>query len=216
MRPFLRTAPLLAFMSASLLHAQQLTVGPLTDLQPDWLNGAALSPNGRFIVSDSYDDAIGLRRYDRTTKQWASLGKTIMGGQVHWSPNGRFLSYVRKDEKGKNFVWVVPMDTATGLPSGPERRVSLRHGVGAVWSLDSRQLAFANRASGRFSLVVVPFNGGTERVVTSIEGQGQGPLWSPDGRYLYATMVPTGAVNRLVRVPIAGGHPDSLVARPGG
>jgi Tol biopolymer transport system component len=93
------------------------------------------------------------------------------------------------------------MDTATGLASGPARRVSTRPGSGpgtgpAAWSPDGRRIAFIAQDSGRSSIVAVPFNGGDEQMLFDATGHLNSPVWSPDGRSIF---VNHGAPNRTPR-----------------
>ena len=94
-------------------------------------------------------------------------------------------------------MWVLPMDTATGLAGGPPRRVSMRPGFGPpAWSPDGRRIAFIARDSGRSSIVAVPFNGGDEQVLFQAAGGFNTPIWSRDGRSIF---VNHGAPNRASR-----------------
>jgi len=114
---------------------------PVSDLRSDWLDGGIESPNGRFYLLDSYaaNDS-GFLRYDRQKRSWAHLGSGNHGNNPRWSPNGRFVAYIRQGEESRDrYVWILPIDTATGLAGGPSRRVSTRPGVGPVaWSPDAR------------------------------------------------------------------------------
>src|SRR4051812_33868168 len=84
-----------------------VTLTPISDLRSDWLNEGAQSPNGRFFILRSF--ATDFVRYDRSTKQWATAANVALGGQVRWSPDGRFIAYVRAAEGSRDlFVWILP------------------------------------------------------------------------------------------------------------
>jgi Tol biopolymer transport system component len=124
---------------------QSLRATPTSDLHPGWLNDAAESPNGRFVlVRGIYPSDSGLQRYDRKTKSWARLvGTPANANALRWAPNGRFVSYNYTAEglRGQ-YIWVLPMDTTTGLASGAPRRVTTRPGGHAAWAPDGRRIAY--------------------------------------------------------------------------
>ena len=182
--------------AAAQIPATDARLTPISDFRADWLNEGAESPNGRFFVLMSYAGN-GLIRYDRTTRQWDS-SRVDVGRQIRWAPNGRFITYARRD-----YVWVLPMDSATGLPSGTARRVTTRSGAASpAWSPDGRQIAFTIHQNGRFSIATVPFNGGDETVIFEGPGRGGDLDWSPDGRFLYAGYAPPDQHERI-RIELA-------------
>jgi Tol biopolymer transport system component len=195
LRPRLWLAVATAFTAAVPLTSHfrpapaTIQVADISGLRPDWLDGGAESPNGRFyIVAGSHADS-GFLRYDRVTRQWARVGTTT-GSFPTWSPNGRFLAYFSGGGlSGKPFVMLLPMDTVTGLAVASARRVTTRP-VALVarpfaWSPDSRRIASVVADSGRFSILSVPFNGGDAKTLFSEAGIPGPILWSPDGRVIY-------------------------------
>ena len=180
--------------AAPALHTQapssEATVTPIGELKADWLNEGAESPNGRFFVFRSYQDDAFLR-YDRSTRQWASASDVELGTQLRWSPDGRFLAFARTGAIRNRSVWLLPMDSSTGMPRGSARRISARPASWPAWSPDGRRIAFADQDSGRFRLVTMPFNGGDEEVLFDKPGTGGDIAWSPDGKYLLANHRPS-------------------------
>jgi len=178
---------------------------PVSDLRSDWLDGGIESPNGRFYLLDSYaaNDS-GFLRYDRQKRSWAHLGSGNHGNNPRWSPNGRFVAYIRQGEESRDrYVWILPIDTATGLAGGPSRRVSTRPGVGPVaWSPDGRRIAFISREPGRSSIVAVPFNGGDEQVLFEAPGVLNTVVWSPDGRSVFTNHGAPTRPARTVRISL--------------
>ena len=210
-------------LDAQSATASVVTVTPISDLRPDWLGGGAESPNGRFyILSIQATTDSGFQRYDRLKKTWTFLGKGNNGESATWSPNGRFLAFIQWNlDIREPYIWLLPMDTATGLASGPARRISTRRAArGALaWSPDGRSIAFVARDSTQHTIVSVPFNGGDERVLFHEPGGGAGLAWSPDGRYIFAGhwSPPRPTCNvlgpcpmRTIRVTVATGHADDL------
>ena len=168
---------------------EEIKVTPISDFRADWLSEGAVSPNGRFFIVASFANSSVLR-YDRTTKHWTPLPEIALGRHFRFSPNGRFLTYVRSGESEDTHVWILPLDSATALPNGTARRISTRSGRTPAFSPDSRQIAFANSDSGHLRIVIVPFNGGDEQVVFDAPGRGGAVDWSPDGKTVAAAYTP--------------------------
>lgn len=178
---------------------------PVSDVRSDWLNDGIESPNGRFYLLTSYaSNDSGFLRYDRVKRSWAHLGRETVGNNPRWSPNGRFVAFIRQAEESRDrYVWIVPIDTATGLTGGPSRRVSTRPGIGPVaWSPDGRRIAFVSRETGRNSIIAVPFNGGDEQVLFETPGILNTVVWSPDGRSVFTNRAEPNRLARTVRVSL--------------
>ena len=220
MRRTVALIPLVIVVAQPPLRAQAsaappaVRVTPISDLQPHLLDGGATSPNGRFSVFSVYGHAdSGYTRYDHVKKTWAFLGRDIGGFGTRWSPNGRFLAFVRLTEDARaRQVWMVPMDTSTGLPSGVPRRVSTRNAVGfaPAWSPDGRTIAFAEQDTSGLSIIVAPFNGGDERVLFHAPGGGVSAVWSPDGKYIFADHARPKEPSHTLRITVADKHVDDL------
>jgi len=190
---------------------------PVSDIRSDWLDDGVESPNGRFYLLTSYaaNDS-GFLRYDRVKRSWAYLGRGNVGAGPRWSPNGRFVVYLRQAEESRQWhVWLVPMDTSTGLTNGPPRRVSTRPAAGPAagppaWSPDGRRIAFIARDSGRTSIVAMPFNGGDEQVLFGAAGGLNTVVWSRDGRSIFVNHNAPNRAPRTLRVSLADKRPVDL------
>jgi Tol biopolymer transport system component len=210
---------LLACFIAAPLRAQTVpvtkpTVTPASDLYPNWLNLGVESPKGRFFgfrpfAGDSFV------RYDRVKKHWASVPGVDLGAQVRWSPDGRFLAYVRDPNQAtRRTVLIQPMDTATGLPTGTARRINASPASWPAWSPDSRRIAYSIQDSGRFRIAIVPFNGGDETFIYDAPGTGGDLAWSPDGKYIFAGHGTLKAATAWLRVNVETRHADTLPLGP--
>jgi hypothetical protein len=94
-----------------------------------------------------------------------------LGEHPDWSPDGRWIAYT-----GPHGVYVV-------RPTGAQRRLVTRRGFGYSWSPDGRELAFTGGYLG-----IARIRGGVRKVNT--DGMQPGfPIWAPDGRRLFVTMI---------------------------
>lgn len=200
-------------------------ISPASDVHPGWLDGGAESPNGRFVVVEAQNPTDpGFQRYDRKTRSWAQIAASSgRAARMRWSPDGRFIAYLHPAEglRGR-YVWIVPMDSATGLATGAARRVTTRAGGAPVWTADGRHIALDIRDSAGTSIVSVPFNGGDEQVLyrtaNAVVSTPLTPplLFSPDGRFLYLLEVPAKEPARLNRVTLATKQVSTLRGGPAG
>lgn len=172
---------------------------PLTTLYDSWLKNPSISPNARFFLADRFDrDAVA---YDARSKRWTPLGSAI-GEQPRWSPDGRFVASVRQESLRSPWqLWLTPIDTATGLPTGIARRISTRPARSPNWSPDGRRIVFSSDDNGTFRVVIIPFNGGDEDVVYTASGHGGQTAWSRDGKTVVASLGEEG--DRFVRIDLA-------------
>jgi Tol biopolymer transport system component len=105
------------------------------------------------------------------------------------SHTGAVLAYTKPAAQRRDqHVWLLPLSPATGLPNGPERRISAQSGDVPSISPDGEWVAFARddpNGVGQ-SVVIVPTKAGTERVVAPALPSGvSGIRWAPDGKTLY-------------------------------
>jgi TolB protein len=132
-------------------QADQLTVGPGYDYQPDW------SPDGRWVVFARYDhDAVELWSLDLRDGRTRKL---TSGGAVNveprFSPDGKRLAFVSTSYKGHFHIFVGGFDN--GLLSDvrqltPENVSSLPryyysqvdHEINPVWTRDGSEILFVS------------------------------------------------------------------------
>jgi Tol biopolymer transport system component len=171
---------------------------PADDDQP------AFSPDGEQIAFWSGRDGGGIFIMGRTGE--AVRRVTRSGFRPTWSPDGRQLAYATEDvvlnpqnTEGLGQLWVVDVNR------GEQRRLDVVDGVLPSWSPHGHRIAFMRRQdqTGAFQADVwtVRVTGGEPRAVTSDVATDWGPVWSPDGRYLYFSSDRAGSMN-LWRVAI--------------
>jgi Tol biopolymer transport system component len=120
-------------------------------------------------------------------------------GSPRLSPDGRYLAFAARDDKGGQAIWLRPLNSLTA------QRLAGTEGARArpFWSPDSRYLAFM--AEGK--LKKLPVSGGPAQVICDAPTGADG-TWSDDGVILYDG---TGS-DPIMRVPAGGGIPAPQVA----
>jgi len=220
----IRTAALVSLLVTcpSLRLAAQKTSSPiskLADLDTTDIWGIAEPRSGRFVV---FGGSSGIKVLDRRTRtvtrildSTAATMTSWFGGSLSLSASGqRLVFFGRDDSKHKTYVWSVDLDTMSGKPVSAPHRVSLMPADEASISDDGRSIALVtneNRPQGATPLrrlLIIPSNGGDERVLDSA-GRIGSPRWTPDGKTIFYIRG-RGNGPALTRISASGGQPDSL------
>jgi Tol biopolymer transport system component len=132
------------------------------------------------------------------------------------SPDGRYLTFVDWD---KNNVFVRDLQT------GKDRRLTDEGGEGderqgaggtAAWSSDGKKIAYAwsiwgDSGLSRRELRVVGVDGGKPRILAEFKGRDVGRfIWSPDEKYLAATVYPEIGSPGIVLISMEDGSVRAL------
>src|SRR5262245_37540982 len=216
---------------------RRLTRNPKNDWSPTFSPGGdtIAFASARATGEDAKAAIYMLSLHGGEPWRFASYDESV--GEVEWSPDGRWLAYVRSDTLPKNVrewrkkkwdqvvederlqyphLWVV--EVATGktrrLTSGEQWSWNAR------WSPDSRSIAFLVGTTGKpddsnlTDIGVVALAGGPIRKLNVI---GNGSFaWSPDGRWI--ALATTSDRNKYVEkadlfvIPAAGGRAVNLTA----
>jgi Tol biopolymer transport system component len=215
--------------------AQRPEMRELTDAFPGnpKVDQFALSADGQrtYFVNSAGEAWL----FDRTRKTSARLTAGPLW-DLNVSPAGDALAYTKGgDRRGDQFVWVLPLDPATGAASGAERKLSAQQASLPSISPDGKLIAFVrDDATGvGQSVVVAPTAGGTERVVAAaIPSSLANIRWTPDGKTLYLGVNPPVACvpewsclplkadlrqppGTIRRVAIAGGEVTTIATARG-
>ena len=133
-----------------------------------------------------------------------------------FSPDGDQIAFVWSGEDRSNFdIYVQP------VPFGAMRRLTTHPDaeVNPVWSPDGQQIAFARFSGNQRSILVMPAQGGPEKLLV---GAGPGPpdpnsplAWSPDGQFLVFSERPApGTPSSLHLYSFATGERRPLTTAP--
>lgn len=129
-----------------------------------------------------------------------------------WSPDGRWVAFLRDGGGGKTGIWLVDRD------GEHERRISLDEAVvyrEHAWSPDGSRIAYAADAhGGAFALYVMDVATGKHRGLTDGRQDDRRPRWSPDGKWVLFWSGNASSADLYI-VPAEGGEPRTLVTRDG-
>ncbi|HYW30672.1 MAG TPA: hypothetical protein VE869_04125 [Gemmatimonas sp.] len=197
---------------SAVLNAQSLqpAIRVVREASTDGGGRAVEGPNGRTIVIEQNK---GLVLYDRVTKGTTPLAPA--GDAAAWSPRGGSIVFSRQEERGSSaHIWMVPMDSARGTPTGAPRRISARTGTMPAVSPDGRSVAYVNNDSTGFRVLVAPITGGNERTILEDKVRLAAPQWAGDGVSLFVHRAGSSSQSlpSLLRVAAAGGTPSTVLS----
>jgi dipeptidyl aminopeptidase/acylaminoacyl peptidase len=208
------------------------------------VSGAEISPDGRSVAYVlSADDLAANRRRSsiwlvpvRGGDPW-ELTSGPSDAEPHWSPDGRLLAF-RSPVQGTPQIQLAPAEGGA-----PRALTASRTPVRSLaWSPDGRRLAYvapeeptpeelrrqgerddarvAGRDSGRLQVWTVEVETKRATLLVGGEASASGPTWSPDGRFVAYTTVPTTRADDAQRtdlwiVEVASGDRRKLVDNPG-
>lgn len=194
----------LALLSAALQGQKVPALRTLASFSADSLRSYDVSPNGRFVARST---STHLLMTDVGGRQsWILADGRV--GSLNWSPRGDMIAYTRAGDDGsKNYVWVMPMDPATGKARGPAQRVTVGPADYPSFSLDGRLLAYwAFDTPETTHLSVVPVTGGPERILARFPGGFDSIYWSANGGSIYFNLwTPKTALRSQIKVRVEDG-----------
>jgi serine/threonine protein kinase/Tol biopolymer transport system component len=150
----------------------QLTAGPLA------VGGWALSPDGKKLFISASQGRAELVRYESASKQFVPFLGGISAGELDYSRDGQWVTYISYPDQ---MLWRSRADGSDRLQlTYPPMTAALPR-----WSPDGTEIAYvATQPGQKWSLFVIPAQGGVaERLLNDNSGQ-MDPSWSPDGKRL--------------------------------
>ncbi|MEV6479664.1 hypothetical protein [Streptomyces sp. NPDC051576] len=136
----------------------------------------------------------------------------ISGGRVSWSPDGKRLAVLRRDDDGVQQLFVVTVSdgSAQQVTTGSAKVED------PAWSPDGKHIAVCiQKTSGWQIHVVDPSRPGAEpRQVTHQSRRALDPVWSPDGRsFAYTAGAPGIATGGDIHIVKADGTDDRTLVQ---
>jgi TolB protein len=189
--------------------AEQLTVGPGYDFQPDW------SPDGRTVVYTSYrGDAEELQVLDLASGDVKALTSNgAVNVEPRWSPDGKEIAFVSTQYQGRFhiFVWTrdsvhrITEDHDSGLPRYYYSVYD--HYLSPAWSPDGKEMLWISNRGHIYGTGGI-WRGGREIHYEETAWKTR-PDWSRDGRIVYSSYL-GGQWNQLWLMPADGSNPFQL------
>lgn len=139
-----------------------------TALSPAWAPAG-----GRIVFSDSTD--LILVNDDGSGREVIVKGDGL--GQPAWSPDGRFLAFVKGQSLESELGGALYIVRADG--TGRRRLARGFEAGNPAWSPDGRSIAFDDTRNAYYGIWLVNTRGGKPRRI--VRGAGD-PAWSPDGK----------------------------------
>jgi Tol biopolymer transport system component len=150
----------------------QLTTGPLLYDQP------LASKDGKKLFVIGVQPRAELVRYDVKTSEFVPYLGGISAGDVDFSRDGQWVTYVSYPE---STLWRSKLDGSDRLQlTYPPMQAALAH-----WSPDGKQIAFSATVPGKpWKVFLIAKDGGSPQAVTADEINETDPAWSADGKTL--------------------------------
>jgi eukaryotic-like serine/threonine-protein kinase len=178
---------------------------------------ATISPDGKYVVN-AVDEGQGQQSLWMRHVATGSNAQIMPPFEGHYagltfSPNGDFLYFVRGDPKhpGVGFLFQIPVlgGTPRKLVDDVDSPVS--------FSPDGQQMVYLRQSSvGASSSLIIAHSDGTgERVLSKLPLPGYSdPAWSPDGKWIAASVVEPGSQNlgRIVMLEPQSGREKTVYA----
>lgn len=165
-----------------------------------------------------WQDKTELYVFDRGARRSSLvIGKVAgAGGSLAVAPSGDLIAFTRQAEGGTDqLLWTLGLDPATGLAKGEPRRASILAANSPAFAPDGKSIAFATPTSRTSkNLVVIPANGGPERIVAQTQGDVWPIVWTKtDSMYFGISFYARedASKNGVYRVSADGGKPQLVL-----
>jgi serine/threonine protein kinase len=175
----------------------------------------AISPDGRYIltvVRDAGQESLWLRNLPTNSDTQVIPPAEVNYAHLRFSPDGNYLYFTRSEPGSTELQYLYRSPVLGGAP----QKLVTDIDSNVTFSPDGRQIAylrFNNPEPGKERLILLPVNGGDEKVLYSgsLSGGFQDLAWSPDGKTIVGmALQPADAFSGMVAFDIASGKKQLL------
>jgi eukaryotic-like serine/threonine-protein kinase len=162
----------------------------LTKDYPNYASQPAYSPEGELIAFSSAGICI------MNTKGENFIRLTEEGFNPSWSPDGKEIVYATDRTIDSDRATIPSQLRIINLETGEKRILTEGDATQPNWSPHGQRIAFWNtRHGGQRDIWTMAATGGDLVAVTDDEFEDWGPVWSPDGQFLYFISNRGGSMN---------------------
>jgi Tol biopolymer transport system component len=179
----------------------------------------AIAPDGRTaaIITDGPNPTLGdpvVKLVTLGSRQLTDPGLPEVQNLGHaspaWSPDGRFLVYVRNAREGARGT---PAIIRYNVANEQNRALTTGGYATPAWSRDGRYIAATKTGSFGTNVVILDARNGAELLRLTSDEQSFSPVWSPRMDAIAFFKVQHGVVDLWV-VPLEGTAPDWTAGKP--
>jgi eukaryotic-like serine/threonine-protein kinase len=169
-----------------------------------------IAPDGKYIlyvVSDAGQESLWLRNLPTNSDTQVIPPAEVSYVHLRFSPDGNYLYFIRSEPGSEELHYLYRAPLFGGTP----QKLVTDIDSNITFSPDGRQIAyfrFNNPEAGKEQLLLLPAEGGTEKILYSGPERGgmQDPAWSPDGKTIVCMVLQPGdAFSGLVGFDVSSG-----------
>ena len=183
------------------LTFDEQSLAPIWSPDGRWIAYSSPTPGGAFNIFRRLADGSGAE--ERLTQ---SENPRIASS---WSPDGKLIAFTELDPSAGDDIWLLPLEE--DRKPQPFLQTPFREGQ-AVFSPDSRWLAYVSNESGRLDVYARPVSGSGEKWQISTEG-GSDHMWARNGELFYRNGDKMMAVQITMRPTFSASSPQMLFER---
>jgi eukaryotic-like serine/threonine-protein kinase len=203
---------------------QNISITKVTDTGKARL--VAISPDAKYIlnvVDNQGQQSLWLRNLPTNSNTQVIPPDNVEYAGLRFSPDGNYLYFTRTEPGSSELKYLYRAPLLGGTP----QKLATDVDSNVTFSPDGKQLAFLrfnNPETGKQRLILLPADGGQEKILYSgpVSGGLNDPAWSPDGKTIVCMVLqPGNAFSGLVALDVASGQrrlfftsSDSIVQRP--